>query len=89
MNGGSRVNGRYRRLACDVIRELVKKPRTVRELKELCEMDSNAMRDLLNIFVDGGLLHVEEVPTSRRGTMARRYHWCQRPFEAPETVRPE
>lgn len=86
MNAGQNVNGRYRNLMCDVIRELVKAPRTVSELRQLCEMSSNSLRDLLDILVSGGLLHVEEIPALRGGNPARRYHWCPRPFEVPETV---
>lgn len=86
MNAGHHVNGRSRTLMCDVIRELVKAPRTVAELTELCELSSNPTRDLLSILAAGGLVYIEVLPPQGNARPRHRYHWCPKPFEVPETV---
>jgi hypothetical protein len=87
MNCGPNTNGSQRRLQCDVIRELVKQPRTIPELRQLCELGENATRDLLLILVESGLVRVTPGQRNGRCRPANVFHWCPVPFEVPETAK--
>jgi predicted transcriptional regulator len=87
MNAGAHVTGKNRRLQCDVIRELVKSPRTVQELTELCELSRNPTRDLLLLLHEAGLVHITTRFTEGGHRPKNVYHWCPVPFEKPETAK--
>jgi hypothetical protein len=87
MNAGPLSNGNQRRKHIDVIRELMKRPRTVKDLMDLCELGENALRDLLLILAESGLVHITIRVTEGGHRPANVFHWCPVPFEVPETAK--
>ena len=87
MNSGPNVSGAIRRKQFDVIRELMLSPRTIPELGQLCELGENAIRDLLIIAMESGLVHITPGVRNGRARPANVYHWCPAPFEVPATAK--
>jgi hypothetical protein len=87
MNSGPNSNGNARRKQFDVVRELVRKPCTIPELGQLCDLGENAIRDLLIIAMESGLVHITPGVRTSRARPANVFHWCPVPFEVPETAK--
>jgi len=86
VKAGHHAKGTYRRKMIDILRELVKRPRTVAQLLDLCDTNANSLYDLLDLLVEGGLAWKTGAGVGGDPFV---FHWCPVPFERPESAKPD
>lgn len=84
MKSGHHTNSKNRRKYTDVVRELVKRPRTILQLQDLCDLSPNSLADLLDLLVEGGLTWKTGAGVGGDPFV---FHWCAVPFERPESAK--